>query len=755
MSPPVHISFDLHKLGWKAFEDLAACIFRDVLGQTIQVFADGPDGGRDGAFNGKWKDIKDSKSTTFSGNFTIQCKHTSDASKSFPITLIKDEVPKIKRLAKDGLCDVYFFVTNYSIPGETAKQMEKEFVNAGAKKAKVYGNKYINSIISENSTLRRLVPRIYGLGDLTQIVTHQAFRQTIEVLDSIAPDLNCFVPTDAYRKSAHALKKHGFVLLIGEPASGKTMIANLLALSAADEWKLQTIMLSCPEEFSKNWNPDDPGQFFWVDDAFGANQYDHSRVHEWNQRLLKLKTAIHKGARVVFTSRDYIFNSAKKHLKTSSFELFEDSNVVIEVEKLTVTEKQMILYNHLKCGDQTPKFRKSIKPFLVEASETPKFLPEIARRFGSSRFTKELTPLRKPILNFFDKPMIWLKEVIGGLSTSDSAAIALVFIEGGRLKAPINKTELITQTLDSLGAKLGNVKISLKKLEGAFLRFDKENQEWCFRHPTIRDAFASIIGENQEFISIYLAGVRTEQLIEEVTCGYADIEGAKITIPESFFDIVIHKLREYYNKKKYWLNPVGRFLAYRCSAIFLKQYYPNDEELLELARNITSISWLSEEIAILNKLHENGLLPDNIRCEAVARIKDASIKETSINFLEKRIVGSLLTNNEKESHKHNLKDYIFSKWEVLIDDIRMDWDMESDPHNEFDEFRSTLKHISENSIDEDKQNAIEILEVIDNTIVSMEDEMNPEETEYDALEAEATNHVKSTSNRCIFDDVDL
>ena len=46
--------FDLHVLGWKAFEDLVGCIFRDILGQTVQIFAEGADGGRDAAFRGIW-----------------------------------------------------------------------------------------------------------------------------------------------------------------------------------------------------------------------------------------------------------------------------------------------------------------------------------------------------------------------------------------------------------------------------------------------------------------------------------------------------------------------------------------------------------------------------------------------------------------------------------------------------------------------------------------------------------------------------
>ncbi len=353
------LSFDLHLLGWKAFEDLVGCIFRDILGQTLQVFSDGVDGGRDAAFYGTW--TSKNLSESFSGSFCIQCKHTSRPSKSLPITTVNEELHKIKRLSNAGQCDNYFLLTNHALPAGVSEEVEKLIINAGAKQAKVFGNEWLVQAIVENPKLRRLVPRLYGLGDLTQIVTHQAYRQAREVLDSIAPDLACFVPTGAYRNCAHALREYGFVLLLGEPASGKTMIANLMALSAADEWNLQTLMVNRPADFSNLWNPDDPGQFLWVDDAFGVTQYDSNRVNEWNQLLPKLKAAIKSGARVVFTSRDYIFSAAKRDLKISAFELFDDSRVVIHVEELTEGERQMILYSHLKSGSQPIKFKTEVK----------------------------------------------------------------------------------------------------------------------------------------------------------------------------------------------------------------------------------------------------------------------------------------------------------------------------------------------------------------------------------------------------------
>lgn len=48
------MQFDLHKLGWKSFEDLIACVLKETMGQTLQVFSDGADGGRDAAFFGTW-----------------------------------------------------------------------------------------------------------------------------------------------------------------------------------------------------------------------------------------------------------------------------------------------------------------------------------------------------------------------------------------------------------------------------------------------------------------------------------------------------------------------------------------------------------------------------------------------------------------------------------------------------------------------------------------------------------------------------
>ncbi len=98
------------------------------------------------------------------------------------------------------------------------------------------------------------------------------------------------------------------------------------------------------------------------------------------------------GAKIVMTSRDYIYNRARRDLKESAFPLFNESKVVIDVHELSLDEKKQILYYHIKLGNQPNSFHRAIKPFLEGVARHPRFIPETSTAAWRPKFHQ--TPAR-------------------------------------------------------------------------------------------------------------------------------------------------------------------------------------------------------------------------------------------------------------------------------------------------------------------------------------------------------------------------
>ena len=91
----------------------------------------------------------------------------------------------------------------------------------------------------------------------------------------------------------------------------------------------------------------------------------------------------------MFTSRNYIWEAARPHLKMSAFPLLKESQVVVDVQALSEDERAQMLYNHIR-RTQPRTMRRRLKPFLAGIAANKALLPETARRLGDPLFTNKL-----------------------------------------------------------------------------------------------------------------------------------------------------------------------------------------------------------------------------------------------------------------------------------------------------------------------------------------------------------------------------
>ena len=645
--------YELHRLGWNSFQQLCQTICREVLGQTVESFLDSNDAGKDGAFAGTWTPAP---GEVYAGRFVIQCKFTANVGHNLKPSDINEEIEKVRKLVAADQCDVYVLMTNAGVSGAQTAKVKALLAQAGVQHVLVFGSTWINQQVRERKSLRMHVPRMYGLGDLSQILDERAYAQARAVLESMREDLAKVVITASYVKAVEALNEHGFVMLIGEPAAGKTTIASMLAMAAADKWGSSVLKLNDPAKVEDRWNPEEPSQFFWVDDAFGIMQYESSLAHSWNHILPQVKTMLRQGAKIVMTSRDYIYKRARRDLKEGAFPLFNESQVVIDVHDLSIQEKQQILYNHLKLGSQLPAFRAEIKQYLSSVAAHPRFIPEIARRLADPTFTKRLYLTEYHLGKFVQKREQLLQEVLDGLDKDSMAALALIYMKKDYLESPISLQETEEDALHRLGSSLGKCITALESLNGSLVLHQQADGEsvWRFKHPTIGDAFASTLARSPDLLGIFLLGSATENLIEQVTCGSVGIEQA-VMVPKPLYPQMIARLTEFTASEKYKSQHLAiwgakwslhSFLTRRCSKEFLTLYLQTNPELIDKVCRPGLLLSSSSEVALAMRLHEFELLPEENRKIFVQAVSAYAISGEDVYALDDEDIRSVFTDAE-------------------------------------------------------------------------------------------------------------
>ena len=686
-------SYPLHLLGWKAFQDLSVSVAEECLRRPVQTFLPTNDAGRDGAFVGRWVEKGPA-----AGESTIQCKFTSQADEKLSLSMLSDEIGKAERLAKKGLANDYVIITNHPITGASELKIKAAFEAAGVGRCRIFGYDWIVRQIRTLPRLRMMAPRLYGLGDLSSLLDSRAYTQAQIILSSMGDDIQRLVVTDAHRKSVRAISAHNLVLLLGAPAAGKSTIGASIALGAADIWKSGTIRATSAEDIQRHLDPTSP-QFFWIDDAWGNTQYQRQTAEDWNQVFPLMQAGLKRGTRFLITSRDYIWRAAQLDLKLQALPVLRKSQVIINVQELSSQERAQILYNHLKMGDQPAAFKSAIKDYLPEVVELGGFLPETARRLGTRFFASKLPRSRESLKDFFERPQDFLLETITNLSDACRAAIALVFLNGGTVRSPVQNIDL-SGPCSAFGVKESDIRLELEALNGSLLLLaqDETGLYWTYKHPTVSDAFAKYVAGSPEKIEIYLKGARPEALLHEITCAGITVQGSPVVVPDSLHKLLLQRV------ETQDAHRLKSFVSYRANSSFVRKLLGRRPDLLEISLFVPPITEDSDT-DFIKRLHTFGLLPESLRLIFVKSVKSAVCESADASFFDDPLLEDILMDEERNLILSEVEGNVLSKIEDHVQRVRQDWDSDYPPDDHFTQLTQSIKRLVEISAPTDTKSS--------------------------------------------------
>lgn len=684
-----HADFALHTLGWKAFQDLCSQVLEEELRCTVSVYREAQDGGQDAVFLMKGAD----------GSVTVgtaQCKFSSKHEQRLRPSDIAGELEHVRQLVAKGMASTYYFLTSMSVDADVAREIRERLVALGVIEPHVEGKDWLVGKIKGSPRLRALVPRVYGLGDLSTIIDERCASQTLALLGDHRKALSVYVPTAPHRSAVNILAKHKLVLLLGAPATGKSTLAAILATMAVDKNEVQVFKCDGPIELRQHWNPNENKRLFWVDDAFGSNLLMTEYVNAWIEFMPKLKTALDHGCHFILTSRTHIWNDAKPRIGSRNHSLLATDAAVVNVGELTHSERVQILYNHVKAGNQPHGWKAMIKDHLLVLSKEDRLLPELARRLGDSTFTGHIRKLPEDLLRFISHPQKFLVQTFEELSAEQRAALTLIFLSQSRLPVHLLPDDDSNLVATSYGVTKAGMTEALLQLAGSLIvrRRDDGKEYWAFWHPTFADAISEILSKRPDLIDVYVRGAKLDALLTEVVCEGAAYVRDAVVVPLGSGEALIERLLETPDEAGVNEKLFG----------FLNRRLPTDlaRKLLErvpglLGRDGERPSWVrlrrSEEIRLRATAYSMGLLTEEIRLSTVTTLEDSALYSLDASFIQDDSILAMFRPSELMHLTAGLLAKLDSEIAQKIARCQEEADPDSDIDSQFEEVSDFLEDI--------------------------------------------------------------
>lgn len=745
----------LHTVGWRAFQDLCSQVCEVVLGRPVEIFREAQDGGQDAVFL-----IPSGTDAPPIG--TVQCKHTSDAMRALKLSDLTTELENVEELVNAGQADTYAFMTNMSVEAPVAAAMRGRLRALGVRKPHILGRQYIVRVIRSSARLRALVPQVYGLGDLTSIVDERLNEQSRALLDSWIPKLRTYVPTKAHRDAVNAISNHGVVLLLGNPSSGKSAIGAIVSTIASENPDNTVLALTSPRDFEAGWNPNDPGRFFWIDDAFGSNVLRDDYVQDWASAFSKLRAAIKHGNRFLLTSRKHIYEAARRRLGQRNLAQFADGSAVVDVGELTFEEKVQILYNHINFGKQSQSWRSSVKPHLPAVAAVHDFLPGIAERLGDPNFTKGLALRESSLVRFMEEPTEHLSDTINALDDQLQATLILVYVHQAGFD-PSDHDVLAAQAVAELtGYPLTKIQDRFAELKGSFLKLS--GSKWTFAHPTISDALTEILRQKPHMMAALIRGATIDTILSSFTCEGSPLIRDALVIPRTLDAALVARLGHTPDEwHRNWM--LFHFLSYRASEPVFARAVQRSPDLLRRSCWRTDLAGNDPQIAAYARAHSLGLLPEDLRSEAADVLESAVLTNLDASFFDEPEMLTLVPPLRLLGMGLALRTTVLPSLEERIDEIATDADLDEEPDSHFKKLLGVLDRIEAIGVDAETTVLIDDARTQVERSVKTLEERKREHEEGSEDEADWTHIVTQkkeeaptpapvATNRSVFDDVD-
>lgn len=523
------MKYNLENLHWREFERLIIFYLKEKIGEGTWAFDGSKDFGRDAEFKGTANEFP-SKTNPWKGNWIFQVKHrTTQSRTSLQVEreILRSLAGELKKIFTKHRfkCDNYIYVTNLNVSNGFRPQAEtvfSDFFKASfPKRVKpnfaVIEYKDLEPHIDKNASLKRVFPSLLTFTDLENVFLKKEETKNKGYLRSAANGMRRFVSTLHYSSCVDILANSHFLMLVGDPKSGKTTIVEALALAFLEQGGFKPYFIRNTDEFFTvtAYLPPDESALFICDDIFGQHELETGKLTDWTDYFQSVLGSVDEHHRFVFTTRKYIYQEfARKSGLGALFPGESDPNrFIIKLAKLKRDEREQILEKHLEQSELPSSTINQALRAKEEILDCEDFSPEVIRSLVAILKAKPLEEVPSAISDHIREPNQYLYDFFDKISSDKQLLLVSVAVAP---KKETNKVESrFLRLLNDCGVTPG-VRFArlIDEVEGSIIRkLDYiGSSELDYYHPSMYDVMVGIFGNDLRYRSLMLRNVNLDLL---------------------------------------------------------------------------------------------------------------------------------------------------------------------------------------------------------------------------------------------------
>ena len=252
------------------------------------------------------------------------------------------------------------------------------------------------------------------------------------------------------------------------------------------------------------------------------------------------------------------------------------------------------------------------------------------------------------MIRLVEHPVEFLTEVLEQLDDASRAAIALIFLNSQTgVPSPIAASPALEMVTRLMGVQPAELARAMQHLNDSLtlLISEADGDRWIFRHPTVTDAFAWIVGASPELVELYVHGAKLDRLLSDAACRPKGVDDKRIRIPPTLYPVLLERLG---------FCPLDEalmsFLGARCEEAFLAEVLKLRPDIVEWALKVDLSNLGLSGKLLIAAMASWDLIPENIRAGMVADVKKHSLTWLDAKPLTDTILQQVFERNEFDDY---------------------------------------------------------------------------------------------------------